>query len=86
MTEAATVEAPTTISLSEICAELGIKPQGARVKLRRKMKEAKGEGFRWTFPIEQKAEIVALLTAKAEAKAKAKAEAPSEEEEEDEDE
>ena len=74
MTEAATVEAPTTITLSEICAELGIKPQGARVKLRRKMKEAKGEGFRWTFPIEQKAEIVALLTAKAEAKAKAKAE------------
>ena len=86
MTEAATVEAPTTISLSEICAELGIKPQGARVKLRRKMKEAKGEGFRWTFPIEQKAEIVALLTAKAEAKAKAQAEAPSEEDEEDEDE
>ncbi len=38
------------------------------------MKEAKGEGFRWTFPIEQKAEIVALLTAKAEAKSKAKAE------------
>ncbi len=74
MTEAATVEAPTTITLSEICAELGIKPQGARVKLRRKMKEAKGEGFRWTFPIEQKAEIVALLTAKAEAKSKAKAE------------
>lgn len=77
MTEAATVEAPTTITLSEICAELGIKPQGARVKLRRKMKEAKGEGFRWTFPIEQKAEIVALLTAKAEAKSKAKAEAES---------
>ena len=78
MTEAATVEAPTTITLSEICAELGIKPQGARVKLRRKMKEAKGEGFRWTFPIEQKAEIVALLTAKAEAKAKAKAKAEAE--------
>ena len=75
MTEAATVEAPTTITLSEICAELGIKPQGARVKLRRKMKEAKGEGFRWTFPIEQKAEIIALLTAKAEAKSKSKAEA-----------
>ena len=89
MTEAATVEAPTTITLSEICAELGIKPQGARVKLRRKMKEAKGEGFRWTFPIEQKAEIVSLLTAKAEAKAKAKAEAESddgEEEGEDDDE
>lgn len=83
MTEAATVEAPTTVTLSEICAELGIKPQGARVKLRRKMKEAKGEGFRWTFPIEQKAEIVALLTAKAEAKAKAKAEAESDDGEED---
>ena len=80
MTEATTVEAPTTITLSEICAELGIKPQGARVKLRRKMKEAKGEGFRWTFPIEQKAEIVALLTAKAEAKAKAKAESDDGEE------
>lgn len=86
MTEAATVEAPTTITLSEICAELGIKPQGARVKLRRKMKEAKGEGFRWTFPIEQKAEIVSLLTAKAEAKAKAKADAESEDDGEDEDE
>ena len=86
MTEAATVEAPTTITLSEICAELGIKPQGARVKLRRKMKEAKGEGFRWTFPIEQKAEIIALLTAKAEAKAKATAKAESDDEDEDEDE
>lgn len=84
MTEAATVEAPTTITLSEICAELGIKPQGARVKLRRKMKEAKGEGFRWTFPIEQKAEIVSLLTAKAEAKAKAKAESDDGEEDDDE--
>jgi len=84
MTEAATVEAPTTITLSEICAELGIKPQGARVKLRRKMKEAKGEGFRWTFPIEQKAEIVALLTAKAEAKGKAKADVDAESEDDDE--
>lgn len=83
--EAATVEAPTTVTLSEICAELGIKPQGARVKLRRKMKEAKGEGFRWTFPIEQKAEIVALLTAKAEAKSKAKAEAESDDGDDDED-
>lgn len=85
MTEAATVEAPTTITLSEICAELGIKPQGARVKLRRKMKEAKGEGFRWTFPIEQKVEIVALLTAKAEAKSKAKAKAESDDGDDDED-
>lgn len=86
MTEAAPVEAPTTITLSEICAELGIKPQGARVKLRRKMKEAKGEDFRWAFPIEQKAEIVALLTAKAEAKAQAKAKAESDDEDDEEDE
>lgn len=85
MTEAATVEAPTTVTLSEICAELGIKPQGARVKLRRKMKEAKGEGFRWTFPIEQKAEIVSLLTAKAEAKAEAKAKADAESEDDEDD-
>lgn len=84
MTEAATATA--TITLSEICAELGIKPQGARVKLRRKMKEAKGEGFRWTFPIEQKAEIVALLTAKAEAKSKAKAESDDGDDDEDDDE
>lgn len=84
MTEAAPVEAPTTITLSEICAELGIKPQGARVKLRRKMKEAKGEGFRWAFPIEQKAEIVALLTAKAEAKAESDDEDDEEDESEDE--
>ena len=53
------------ITLAEICAELGIKAQGARVKLRRKMADSKGEGFRWVFPIEQKDEIVALLTAKA---------------------
>ena len=54
------------ITLAEICSELGIKPQGARVKLRKKLgKETKGEGFRWVFPIERKAEIVALLTPKA---------------------
>jgi len=86
MTEAATVETPTTITLSEICAELGIKPQGARVKLRRKMKSAKGEGFRWTFPIEQKDEIVAMLTAKAEAKSKKAAEADDGDDGEDDDE
>ena len=59
------------ITLSEICTELGIKPQGARVKLRRKLTGVKGDGFRWVFPIEQKDEIVALLTAKAERKVKA---------------
>lgn len=57
------------ITLSEICNELGIKPQSARVKLRRKMADAKGEGFRWVFPIEQKDDIVALLTAKGKAEA-----------------
>lgn len=61
-----TEDVKDTITLAEICAELGIKPQGARVKLRRKLKEAKGEGFRWTFPIDQKDEIVELLTKKAE--------------------
>ena len=54
------------ITLAEICSEMGIKPQGARVKLRKKLgKETKGEGFRWVFPIERKAEIVDLLTPKA---------------------
>ena len=58
-------EAPVNtneITLSEICKELGIKPQAARVKLRRKLADAKGEGFRWVFPIERKEEIVTLLT------------------------
>ena len=50
------------ITLSEICKELGIKPQSARVKLRRKLADAKGDGFRWVFPIERKEEIVTLLT------------------------
>ena len=64
--EAAVAETNTNeISLAEICKELNIKPQAARVKLRNKMAGAKGEGFRWTFPIEQKDEIVALLTPKA---------------------
>lgn len=52
------------VTLAEICEELGIKPQSARVKLRKKLAEAKGEGFRWSFPVERKAEIVALLTPK----------------------
>jgi len=64
MTENAAPEV-TTISLAEICAELGIKPQNARVKLRRKMKAEKGEGFRWVFPIDQKDEIVSLLKSSA---------------------
>lgn len=66
MTEAAAVE---TITLKEICEELGIKPTNARQKLRSKMKASKGEGFRWVFPVDQKDEIVELLKSKAEAKA-----------------
>lgn len=51
------------ITLAAICNEMGIKPQSARVKLRKKLAdEAKGDGFRWVFPIERKEEIVALLT------------------------
>lgn len=54
-----------TITLAEICAELDIKPANARVKLRRRLEKADGAGFRWVFPIEQKDEIVEMLTAKA---------------------
>jgi len=60
-TETEAVEV-TTISLADICKEMDIKPQSARIKLRKKLPAAKGEGFRWSFPIEQKDEIVALLT------------------------
>ena len=67
------------ITLSEICKELGIKPQAARVKLRRKLADAKGEGFRWVFPIERKEEIVTLLTTTARAK-KEEAEAEGDDE------
>ena len=64
--EAAVEKAPDTITLAEICKELNIKPQGARVKLRSKMaQEAKEPGFRWVFPISDKAKVVALLTEKA---------------------
>ena len=58
-----TEDAPvTTITLAEICAEMGIKTTSARIKLRKKMAGGRGENARWTFPIEQKDEIVALLT------------------------
>lgn len=67
-------EEVTTITLAEIAKELNIKPQSARVKLRKKLPGAKGDGFRWVFPIEEKAAIVELLTAKAERKAKEEAE------------
>lgn len=76
----AEAEAPATISLADICKELGIKPQGARVKLRKKLAGAKGDGFRWAFPVEQKDEIVALLTPKAKAEASDADEEKNEEE------
>ena len=74
-------EAPdntTEITLSEICKELGIKPQAARVKLRRKLAATKGDGFRWVFPIELKEEIVTLLTASSRVKKEAEAEGDNE--------
>ena len=60
-------EQATTVTLAEICAELDIKPANARVKLRRRLAKADDAGFRWVFPIEQKDEIVELLTTKASA-------------------
>ena len=75
MSEAQAPEVPTTISLAEICAEMGIKPQGARIKLRKKLgKESRGDVARWVFPLERKDEIVALLTPAP----KAEKEAPAE--------
>lgn len=63
-TEAA--EAPeAVITLTEICAEMGIKTTSARVKLRKKLAEGRKGNSRWVFPLEQKDEIVALLTPKA---------------------
>lgn len=54
-----------TVTLAEICEELGIKPQGARVKLRKRLGKEEGDSFRWTFPLSQKDHIVDLLTSKA---------------------
>lgn len=53
------------VTLAEICAELDIKPATARVKLRKHLEKAEGAGFRWVFPVDQKDEIVGLLTKKA---------------------
>lgn len=58
------------VTLAEICAELDIKPATARVKLRKRLEKADDAGFRWVFPVDQKDEIVELLTKKA-AKAEA---------------
>ena len=70
MTEAQTQEnTVTTISLADICKELSIKPQAARVKLRKKLAAAKGAGFRWAFTEDQVDEVKAILTVKAEKKA-----------------
>ena len=61
--EGETTETSNTITLAEICAEMGIKATGARVKLRKKLADTGREGnARWVFPLEQKDEIVALLT------------------------
>jgi hypothetical protein len=62
-------QGPKLTALSEICAELGIKPQAARIKLRKKFAAGKAEGFRWTFTDEQVAEVKDILTAKGKAKA-----------------
>lgn len=72
MTEAvAETQEVTTVSLKEICDELGIKTANARQRLRSKMKtDANGTaGFRWVFPIEKKGEIVAFLKEAEERKA-----------------
>ena len=50
-----------TVTLAEICAEMGIKTTSARVKLRKKLTGREGNA-RWVFPLEQKDEIIALLT------------------------
>ena len=67
-----TAAAPATesiVTLAEICKELNIKPQSARVKLRRLLPKAKSEpGFRWVFPLADKQKIIDLLQ-KAEAPA-----------------
>ena len=71
-TTAAPASAPASepvVTLAEICKELGIKPQSARVKLRRLLPKAKSEpGFRWVFPLADKQKIIDLLQ-KAEAPA-----------------
>lgn len=54
-----------TFTLAQLCEELGIKPQTARVKLRKLLGKEEGDSFRWTFPIGQKDNIVKLLTIKA---------------------
>lgn len=69
------VETVEMFSLKSICEELGVNQAGARRKLRSKLAKAEGAGFRWEFTAEQKAEVIAVLTAKAEKKEKAEAEA-----------
>lgn len=77
MTEAQTTEA-VTIPLADICKELGIKPQSARIKLRKKLAAAKGEGFRWEFTEDKVDEVKTILTAKTERKGKAEGEGEGE--------
>ena len=58
-----------TFTLAQLCEELGIKPQTARVKLRKRLGKEEGDSFRWVFPISQKDEITELLTTKPEKEA-----------------
>ena len=74
----------TTITLSDICKEMDIKPQSARIKLRKKLTGSKEAGFRWVFPIEKKEEIMALLTPAPKADPEAPAEGDDEGEGDDE--
>ena len=71
--ETTTPAAPTepVITLAEICKELNIKPQAARVKLRRQLGEGRTKevGFRWVFPLADKDKVIEMLK-KTEAPAK----------------
>ena len=63
--ETTTPAAPTepVITLAEICKELNIKPQSARVKLRRQLGEGRTKevGFRWVFPLADKDKVIEML-------------------------
>ena len=58
-----TALADPVITLAEICKEIGIKPQSARVKLRRQLGEGRTKevGFRWVFPLADKDKVIEML-------------------------
>lgn len=62
-TQASATSAEPVITLAEICKELNIKPQAARVKLRRQLGEGrtKEAGFRWVFPLTDKEKVIEML-------------------------